>query len=40
MNKTAIVIGATGLVGQELVKQLIATNEYSKIKLFVRKSIQ
>jgi uncharacterized protein YbjT (DUF2867 family) len=39
MNKTAIVIGATGLVGQELVKQLIATDEYSKIKLFVRKSI-
>ena len=40
MNKTAIVIGATGLVGQELVKQLIATDEYSKIKLFVRKSIR
>lgn len=36
--KTAIVIGATGLVGTELVKQLIDTTEYTEINIFVRKS--
>lgn len=35
--KTAIVIGATGLVGEELVNQLIESKEYDAIKLFVRK---
>lgn len=35
--KTAIVIGATGLVGEELVNQLIESKEYDVIKLFVRK---
>lgn len=40
MNKTAIVIGATGLVGQELVKQLIVSEEYTHIKLFVRNTIE
>jgi len=35
--KTAIVIGATGLVGEELVNQLIENKEYDAIKLFVRK---
>lgn len=35
--KTAIVIGATGLVGEELVKQLVESTEYEVIKLFVRK---
>ena len=39
MKKTAIVIGATGLVGQELVAQLIKSEEYTCIKLFVRKAI-
>lgn len=35
--KTAIVLGATGLVGAELVNQLIESKEYNVIKLFVRK---
>lgn len=35
--RTAIVIGATGLVGEELVRQLIDSTEYGVIKLFVRK---
>lgn len=36
--KTAIVIGATGLVGKQLVKQLISDDAFSKIKLFTRRS--
>ncbi len=36
--KTAIVFGSSGLVGQQLVKQLISNNIYQKIKLFVRKN--
>jgi uncharacterized protein YbjT (DUF2867 family) len=36
--KIAIVIGATGLVGAELVNQLLNTSEFSKVKIFVRKS--
>lgn len=36
--KTAIVIGATGLVGAELVNQLLDSSEFSKVKIFVRKS--
>ena len=35
--KTAIVIGATGLVGAELVNQLLNSSEFSKVKIFVRK---
>ena len=35
--KTALVFGSSGLVGQELVQQLIQNNSYQKIKLFVRK---
>ncbi|MGE5436817.1 MAG: NAD(P)H-binding protein [Syntrophothermus sp.] len=38
--KTAIVIGATGLVGTELVKQLLVDARYSKVKIFVRKDPQ
>lgn len=34
---TALVIGATGLVGQELMQQLIADPSVSKIKSFVRR---
>lgn len=37
-SKTAIVIGATGLVGKQLVKQLIADNDFIKVKLFGRRS--
>ena len=37
--KTALVFGSSGLVGQELVQQLIQNNSYEKIKLFVRKKL-
>lgn len=36
-NKTALVIGATGATGKELVTQLLSDNDYSKVKIFVRK---
>jgi uncharacterized protein YbjT (DUF2867 family) len=39
MGKTAIVIGASGLVGSEMVKQLLLDEEYSHVKLFLRKEI-
>lgn len=37
--RTAIVIGATGLVGNELVKLLIADNRFSDIIVFVRREM-
>ena len=37
--KTALLFGASGLVGGHLLNQLISNNNYSKIKLFVRSSI-
>jgi len=36
--KTALVFGSSGLVGQQLVHQLIQNSAYQKIKLFVRKN--
>lgn len=36
--KTAIVLGATGLIGKNIVKLLIQDPAYTKIKLFVRRS--
>ena len=39
MGKTAIILGATGLTGNLLLEQLIADNNYSKIKLFSRNSV-
>ena len=36
-GKTAIVFGATGLTGSELVRQLLADDRYSKVKVFVRR---
>ena len=36
--KTALVFGSSGLVGQQLVQQLIYNSAYQKIKLFVRKT--
>ena len=36
--KTALVFGSSGLVGQQLVQQLIHNSDYQKIKLFVRKT--
>ena len=38
MNKTAIVIGATGLVGSEVVDLLLEDDRYSKVKVFHRRS--
>ena len=37
--KTALLFGASGLVGSHVLNQLISNNNYSKIKLFVRSSI-
>lgn len=37
MKKTAIVIGATGLVGKELVKQLLQHETIEKVKVFSRR---
>ena len=37
MKKTAIVIGATGLVGKELVKQLLQHSAIEKVKVFTRR---
>lgn len=36
--KTAIVIGATGLVGGELVRLLLKDTRFEKVKIFVRRS--
>ena len=38
--KTALLFGATGLVGSHLLNLLIGNSNYSKIKLFVRSSIK
>ena len=37
--KTALLFGASGLVGSHVLSQLISNNDYSKVKLFVRSSI-
>ncbi len=39
MSKSAIVIGATGLVGTELVKQLLSDKDFSLVKVFLRKKM-
>ena len=38
--KTALLFGASGLVGGQLLNQLISNNNYSKIKVFVRSVTQ
>lgn len=38
MNKTAIVIGATGLVGSEVLDMLLEDGRYQKVKVFHRRS--
>lgn len=38
MNKTAIVIGATGLVGSEVLDLLLEDERYQKVKVFHRRS--
>ena len=37
--KTAIIIGATGLVGNLITRKLLEDNRYEKVKVFVRKSL-
>jgi uncharacterized protein YbjT (DUF2867 family) len=38
INKTALVIGATGLVGSRLLQQLLTDNSFTQVKIFVRRS--
>lgn len=37
-GKTAIILGATGLVGKALLKQLLIDPNFSEVKVFVRRS--
>jgi len=39
MNRTAIVFGATGLIGKYLVEELIQNMGYSSIKVFSRRKL-
>jgi uncharacterized protein YbjT (DUF2867 family) len=38
MGKTAVIIGATGATGRELIQLLLSNNTYDHVKLFLRKS--
>ena len=38
--KTAIVLGASGLVGTELVHQLLNSVEFGEVKIFVRRTLE
>jgi uncharacterized protein YbjT (DUF2867 family) len=40
MEKTAIILGATGLTGSELLNQLLGDNSYQKVKVFGRKKLE
>lgn len=40
MGKTAIILGASGLTGQQLLKKLIIDGRYQTIKLFSRKKTE
>lgn len=40
MEKTALVLGATGLVGSELLKQLLDDDRYSSVVVFVRRPLE
>ncbi len=39
MDKTAVVFGATGLVGKELISELLKSNAYDKIIAVVRRNL-
>jgi uncharacterized protein YbjT (DUF2867 family) len=39
IKKTAIVVGATGLIGSKLVQQLLNDEDYSHIKVLVRRAL-
>ncbi len=38
--KTALVVGATGLIGHQLVNQLLQSELYSEVRVLVRKSLE
>ncbi len=38
--KTAIIFGSSGLVGKNLLNQIIHNSNYSKVKIFVRSSLE
>ena len=38
MNKTAIIIGATGLTGSNLLKKLLLDEDFTIVKIFVRRA--
>lgn len=40
MNKTAIILGATGLTGNILLNKMLADSRYSKIKIFTRRPLR
>lgn len=39
MKKTAIIIGATGAVGKEMLKEILADDFYNKVYILGRQSI-
>lgn len=38
--KTAIVVGATGLLGSNLIKQLLESTSFKQVKVFTRRSVE
>ena len=40
LGKAALIIGATGLVGSELLKQLLDSDEYTQVIIFVRRDTE
>ena len=38
-RKTAIVLGATGLIGQHLVQELLQNEFFSKVRILVRRPL-
>lgn len=39
-GKTALIVGATGLIGKELLQFLLNSNEYEKVAAIVRRSVE
>lgn len=39
-HRTALVVGATGLIGHQLVNQLLQSDLYSEVRVLVRKSME
>jgi uncharacterized protein YbjT (DUF2867 family) len=40
MSKTAVILGATGLVGSNVVEELLLSEKYDEIRIFVRQKTQ